>query len=105
MDENSCAGQLGLQGGGGGLLPVDVRAVLLHEPVQLLVGDAGDLVLHIFAFHGGNSFQVVRPQFFTLFSVSYPVLGGVRAARRMAPFAGLELAASGFGDRRSSNMS
>ena len=41
------------------LLPVDVRAVLLHEPVQLLVGNAGDLVLHIFAFHGGNSFQVV----------------------------------------------
>ena len=51
-------GDLG-QGGGGRLLPVDVRAVLLHEPVQLLVGDAGDLVLHIFAFHGGNSFQVV----------------------------------------------
>lgn len=70
MDENSCGGQLGLKGGGGGLLPVDVRAVLLHEPVQLLVGDAGDLVLHIFAFHGGNSFQVVRPQFFTLFAVS-----------------------------------
>ena len=59
MDENSCGGQLGLQGGGGGLLPVDVRAVLLHEPVQLLVGDAGDLVLHIFAFHGGNSFRWV----------------------------------------------
>ena len=31
--------------------------------------------------------------------------GGVRAARRMEPFAGLEPAASGFGDRRSSNMS
>ena len=47
------------QGGGGGLLPVDVRAVLLHEPVQLLVGNASDLVLHSFAFHGGNSFRWV----------------------------------------------
>lgn len=35
----------------------------------------------------------VRPQFFTLFSVSYPVLGGVRAARRMVPLAGVEPAA------------
>ena len=31
--------------------------------------------------------------FFTLFSVSYPVLGGVRAARRMVPLAGIEPAA------------
>ena len=35
----------------------------------------------------------------------YSVLGGVRAARRMAPFAGIEPAASGFGDRCSANMS
>ena len=47
------------QGGGGRFLPVDVCAVLLHEPVQLLLGDAGDLVLHIFTFHGGNSLRWV----------------------------------------------
>ena len=45
---------LGLQGVGGGFLPGDVAAVFLHEPVQLLVGDAGNLVFHIFAFHGGK---------------------------------------------------
>nr|DAL32391.1 MAG TPA_asm: hypothetical protein [Caudoviricetes sp.] len=45
--------QLGLQGGGSGLFAVDVRAVLAHQPVQLLIGDAGDMILHIFTFHGG----------------------------------------------------
>nr|DAM96855.1 MAG TPA: hypothetical protein [Caudoviricetes sp.] len=53
-----CVVQLGLQGRGGRLLPVDVCAVLLHDPVQLFVGDAGDLVLHVFTLHGGNSFRV-----------------------------------------------
>nr|DAE50784.1 MAG TPA: hypothetical protein [Caudoviricetes sp.] len=53
-----CVVQLGLQGRGGRLLPVDVCAVLLHDPVQLFIGDAGDLVLHVFTLHGGNSFRV-----------------------------------------------
>ena len=43
--------------------------------------------------------------FYALVDGDGVVVGGVRAARRMAPFAGLEPAASGFGDRRSSDMS
>ena len=58
LELSVCVVQLGLQGGGCRLLPVDVCAVLLHDPVQLFIGDAGDLVLHVFTLHGGNSFRV-----------------------------------------------
>ena len=58
LELSVCVVQLGLQSRGGRLLPVDVCAVLLHDPVQLFIGDAGDLVLHVFTLHGGNSFRV-----------------------------------------------
>lgn len=45
------SGQLSLELGGGGLFAVDVRTVFLHDPVQLFVGDAGDLGLYVFTFH------------------------------------------------------
>ena len=32
---------------------------LAQDAVQLILGNAGDLVLYVFAFHGGNSFQFV----------------------------------------------
>ena len=44
-------GKLGLVLLRSSLFPVDVRTVLLHEPVQLLLGNAGDLVFYIFTLH------------------------------------------------------
>ena len=66
---------------GGGLLLVDVCAVLLHEPVQLLLGTAGDLVLYVIAYHGGNSFLLVKPRFGDAVLRLRPVVGRVRTAR------------------------
>nr|DAM17955.1 MAG TPA: hypothetical protein [Caudoviricetes sp.] len=43
--------QLGLELLGGGLLAVDVSAVFAHQPVQLFIGDAGDLCLYVFTLH------------------------------------------------------
>ena len=43
--------QLGLELLGGGLLAVDVSAVFAHQPVQLFIGDAGNLCLYVFTLH------------------------------------------------------
>ena len=99
-----------------GLFAVDVVAVLLHDPVQLFLGNAGDLVLHIFTFHGGKApFCWENLGLVTRFSVRVRLWAGYAppaamaapdiCVGNMAPFAGIEPAASGFGDRRSSNMS
>ena len=42
---------LDLQVGGFGLFGGDIPAVFAHQPVQLLIGDVGDLLLYVFAFH------------------------------------------------------
>ena len=67
-------------GCGGGLLPVDVAAVFGHEPVQLLLGDAGDPVLHVFTFHSGKLLFVGRPRFDNAVLRLHPVVGRVRTA-------------------------
>nr|DAG78475.1 MAG TPA: hypothetical protein [Caudoviricetes sp.] len=43
--------QLSLELLGDGLLAVDVRAVLAHQPVELFIGDAGNLCLYVFTLH------------------------------------------------------
>ena len=46
-----CVFELGLELFGDGLLAVDVSAVFAHQPVQLFIGDAGELCLYVFTLH------------------------------------------------------
>ena len=46
-----CVFELGLELFGDGLLAVDVCAVFAHQPVELFVGDAGNLCLYVFTLH------------------------------------------------------
>ena len=83
---------------------------LMSAPFSCMIQLSCSSVMPGILFFTSSRFMVETPfvcetsVFYTVLC-QYSVLGGVRAARRMAPFAGLEPAASGFGDRRSSDMS
>ena len=49
---------------------------------ELILRDIGDLFLHVFAFHDGNSFLWVEPRFGDAVLRLHLVVGGVRAALR-----------------------
>ena len=46
-----CVFELGLELFGDGLFAVDVSAVFAHQPVELFIGDAGNLCLYVFTLH------------------------------------------------------